>query len=281
MSIEFKAILCQSRRRWFINVVLVLAVIGFVGFSLFPLISTAFKESQPSHVATPLSPSQPPVAGEKSQLEEQARVMNWFCREPENQTALRGLVQARIQLRDLKGSHPGKANSVESEQTEVQLILGQVYATQQRYDEAIAVYDQAIKANNQDFRPVLAKASILNQQGKTEQAKALFKNAAALAPTQYKEEINRLATEEPTVKESRELRELREQGRIELTALCFGQAPKQATIPKTKKRHPQKVSVRSDICPASIRPPSAAIIAQIACPRMAPVVTPTGFFACC
>jgi len=35
MSIEFKAILClQSRRRWFINVVLVLAVIGFVGFSL-------------------------------------------------------------------------------------------------------------------------------------------------------------------------------------------------------------------------------------------------------
>jgi tetratricopeptide (TPR) repeat protein len=84
-------------------------------------------------------------------------------------------------------------------QTEVQLILGQVYATQQRYDEAIAVYDQAIKANNQDFRPVLAKASILKQQGKTEQAKALFENAAALAPTQYKEEINRLATEEPAV----------------------------------------------------------------------------------
>jgi len=62
-------------------------------------------------------------------------------------------------------------------------------------DEAIAVYDQ-LRQNNQDFRPVLAKASILNQQGKTEQAKALFKNAAALAPTQYKEEINRLATEE-------------------------------------------------------------------------------------
>jgi len=56
----------------------------------------------------------------------------------------------------------------------VQLILGQVYATQQRVTTAIAVYDQAIKANNQDFRPVLAKASILNQQ-ETEQAKKVFK----------------------------------------------------------------------------------------------------------
>jgi len=56
----------------------------------------------------------------------------------------------------------------------VQLILGQVYATQQRYDKR-SLFDQAIKANNQDFRPVLAKASILNQQGKTEQAKPCLK----------------------------------------------------------------------------------------------------------
>jgi len=86
----------QSRRRWFINVVLVLAVIGFVGFSLFPLISSI--QGKPTiaccHAAFPY---QPPVAGEKSQLEERL----WGG--PENQTALRGLVQARIQLRDLKG----------------------------------------------------------------------------------------------------------------------------------------------------------------------------------
>jgi len=50
-----------------------------------------------------------------------------------------------------------------------------------------------------------------------------------------------LATEEPAVnKRVGELRELREQGRIELTALCFGQAPKQATIPKTRKGTPRK-----------------------------------------
>jgi len=53
----------QSRRRWFINVVLVLAVIGFVGFSLF-LISTAFKEKPTIACCHAAFPSQPPVAGE-------------------------------------------------------------------------------------------------------------------------------------------------------------------------------------------------------------------------
>jgi succinate dehydrogenase / fumarate reductase, flavoprotein subunit len=37
-------------------------------------------------------------------------------------------------------------------QTEVRLVLGQVYATQKRYLEAIAVYDEATKADPQDFR---------------------------------------------------------------------------------------------------------------------------------
>jgi len=120
----------QSRRRWFINVVLVLAVIGFVGFSLFPLIGTAFKESQPSHVATPLSPSQPPVAGEKSQLEEQARVMNGFGRS-QNQTALRGLYKREFSLEISRDLTLEKLAALNPDKQRCSL-LGQVYATQQR-----------------------------------------------------------------------------------------------------------------------------------------------------
>jgi tetratricopeptide (TPR) repeat protein len=183
--------------------VLVLAVIAFVGFSLFPLISTAFKENQPSKVATPLSSGQTPGAGGKSKLEDQARGYELVLqREPENQTALQGLVEARIQLGDLKGTIPPleKLAALNPNQTQVQLLLGQVYTLQKSYDEAIAVYDRAIKANNQDFRPVLAKASVLKQQGKTEQAKLLFENAATLAPAQYKEEIKSMATESPAAK---------------------------------------------------------------------------------
>jgi tetratricopeptide (TPR) repeat protein len=184
--------------------VLVLAVIGFVGFSILPLISTAFKESQPSKLATPSS-GQTPLSGQQSQLEEQARGYELVLqREPENQTALRGLVEARLKLRDFKGAIAPleKLAQLNPNQTGLSLLLGEIYATQKRYDEAIAVYDQAIEADKQDFRPVLAKAIVLKQQGKTEQAKPLFENAAALAPAQYKDQINSAATEEPAANTS-------------------------------------------------------------------------------
>lgn len=76
----------------------------------------------------------------------------------------------------------------------VQLMLGQVYAEQERYADAINVYDNAIKANKEDFRPVLAKALVLQKQGKNEDAKSLFNSAANLAPAQYKDQIVKLAS---------------------------------------------------------------------------------------
>ncbi|MFB2897922.1 tetratricopeptide repeat protein [Aerosakkonemataceae cyanobacterium BLCC-F50] len=79
----------------------------------------------------------------------------------------------------------------------VQLMLGQVYAEQERYADAINVYDNAIKANKEDFRPVLAKALVLQKQGKNEDAKSLFNSAANLAPAQYKDQIVKLASSSP------------------------------------------------------------------------------------
>jgi len=266
----------QTRRSWLIKIVLLLAVVAFVGVSMVPLFSTAFKESQPSTTATSAA-GQSPAAGQLSKLEQEARGYELVLqREPENQTALRGLVDARIQRRDIKGAiapleklaalnpndsqysillaeakqqvgdlegaaavlrsilktQPGNisalqglaslllqqnqpqaainllqdtlAKATQANQTQpgsvdvaaVQLTLGQVYALQKNYNEAITIYDQLIKANKQDFRPVLAKAIALKQQGKTAEAKPLFENAAALAPAQAKTEINRIAAAE-------------------------------------------------------------------------------------
>jgi tetratricopeptide (TPR) repeat protein len=267
----------EKRRRWIINVVLILAVVAFVGFSLFPLLGDAFKADRSGGEPTPSSAQATPSA---KQEELKAQVKGYEAvlqREPDNQTALRGLVEARLQLQDIKGvvepleklaklnpdqsrygvllaqakqyagdregaaeayrtlltAQPGdmialqglvgllieqkrpeaavgllqdtlksadEANQVKPGSVDVpsvQLLLGQVYAEQKRYDEAIAIYDEAIKSSGKDFRPVLAKALVFKQQGKDEAAKPLFNSAISLAPAEYKDQINQLASGKP------------------------------------------------------------------------------------
>lgn len=90
-------------------------------------------------------------------------------------------------------TQPGSVDTVA-----VQVLLGNVYASQKNYTQASSAYDQAISKDKQDFRPVLAKATLLKEQGKAEEAKTLFTQAAALAPSQYKDEINKLSSESAT-----------------------------------------------------------------------------------
>ncbi|MGJ3245992.1 MAG: tetratricopeptide repeat protein [Elainellaceae cyanobacterium] len=83
--------------------------------------------------------------------------------------------------------------------TSVQLLLGRVYVEIGRDAEAIALYDDAIQNDPQDFRPVLSKALILQTQGRNDEADPLFARAESLAPAQYKDEIKRIASgEDPT-----------------------------------------------------------------------------------
>lgn len=264
----------NKRNRWIINVVLILAVVAFVGFSLIPLIEAAFQGQQ--QTATSPTPTQSASAiPKKEELEAQAKGYELVLqREPENLTALRGLLEARLGLGDVKGAiapleklaklnpneteyaillaqakqqtndtegaaqtyreilktQPGDRNALQGlsnlllqqnrpeaavglledtiktapqankiqagsvDVASVQVILGQVYASQKRFDEAIAVFDEAAKSNKQDFRPILGKALILKDQGKTDAAKPLFASAADLAPAQFKDQINQLAS---------------------------------------------------------------------------------------
>ncbi|BAY13198.1 TPR repeat-containing protein [Calothrix sp. NIES-2098] len=87
---------------------------------------------------------------------------------------------------------PGSVDTVA-----VQVLLGTVHASQKRYTQALSAYDQAINKDPKDFRPVLAKAMLLKQQGKVAEAKPLFNSASALAPAQYKDEINKAAAASP------------------------------------------------------------------------------------
>lgn len=71
----------------------------------------------------------------------------------------------------------------------VELLLGELYTNQKRYGEAIALYDQLAEADLADFRPVLAKALVLEQKGDFNAAQPLLQKAYIAAPQQYKDQI--------------------------------------------------------------------------------------------
>lgn len=255
----------KKRSSW-LYLVLVVAILAFVGVSMVPLIGSLFEN--PTSIAS--------TARGGVSLEEQdelaARAQGYQLvleREPDNSTALRGLVEVRLEQGDLPGAlkplealaelntqesdyaillaegkqqlgeyqdalaaydkvlakDPGNVRALDGaielqlqqnrpeaaisrlqdtlkistqanlanpgsiDVTSIQLLLGKVYARQESWTEAIAVYDQAIESNPQDFRPFYAKASVLQEQGKNTEVQSLLSKAASLAPPKYKNQI--------------------------------------------------------------------------------------------
>jgi tetratricopeptide (TPR) repeat protein len=89
----------------------------------------------------------------------------------------------------------GATNETATTIASLRLLLGEIYGQQNRNQDAIAIYDQASQENPQDFRPTLAKALLLQKQGKTREAEPLFTSAIQLAPAQYKDELKKLAAQ--------------------------------------------------------------------------------------
>ncbi|MDB9519200.1 tetratricopeptide repeat protein [Roseofilum reptotaenium CS-1145] len=262
-----------KRKSWVLNAILIFAVVALLGVSTIPPLTEAFRAST---AATSNASPTPVVESRQAKLEAQERGYELVLeREPENQSVLRGLLDVRLELRDIAGAiaplerlvelnpqdvqyqvllaettsytgdpdsaadiyrqvltqNPGEMTVLQGlvdlqlqqnnpqaaigvlEETltkapqtneikpgtidtaSVKLLLGRVYADLERYEEAIAVYDRAIEDNETDFRPLLGKAIVLQRQGKPDEAKPLFTSATTLAPSEYKDEIDRLMNE--------------------------------------------------------------------------------------
>ena len=261
---------------WLVRGVLILAVAAFVAVPVIFALNSRSSGGRANVASTQTTTDQ--ATQLQGTVESYKTVL---AREPENQTALIGLIQAQIELGDLAGtveplerlanlnpevpeysialaqtqqqlgnleaaaqvyrrvltSNPGSVPALEglvallvtqdraeaavgllqdtlatADQTNeldpgsvdklsIKLLLGQVFAEQQKYDEALAMYDEAIadakaaSPTQPDFRPTLAKALVLDDQGDSSAARALFDEALALAPAQYKDGVEQLISQ--------------------------------------------------------------------------------------
>ncbi|NER81521.1 MAG: tetratricopeptide repeat protein [Leptolyngbya sp. SIO1D8] len=249
---------------------LVVAIGAFLTISLLPLLA-----GRSNHSTVP-TPAQQASGNADVQSELEARAQGYEAvleREPDNQTAIQGLVEARIQLGDLEGvvepleklaslnpnvpeyqillgqtkqalgdiegaaqayrtvltSAPGNMQALQGlaallleqdrpqaaigllqdtlktapqtneitpgaiDVASVQLLLAQVYVENQQVDEALRIYDDAIDAASDDFRPLLAKALVLRDIDQVAEAALLFEQAEEMAPAQYKDQVRALA----------------------------------------------------------------------------------------
>jgi tetratricopeptide (TPR) repeat protein len=251
-----------NRRRWVMNLVVSVSLLALAGFSLFPLVNLALDSG-----AASATDSNTLSAAQINQIQAQALGYTQVLqKEPENQVALKGLLDAKLQLGDIKGSlvplekiaalnpqtpdytvllaqtkqylgdregattsyrtvlaiQPQNINALQglvsllldakrpeaaigavqeslkkaatpADALPIELLLAQIYITQQRNADALAIYDRLIEANKEDFRPVLAKALVFKQMGNLTESQSLMNTAMGLAPAEYKDQILQLA----------------------------------------------------------------------------------------
>ncbi|EAZ93188.1 tetratricopeptide repeat protein [Crocosphaera chwakensis] len=212
--------------------------------ALLGLLETRLRQGDLEAAITPLerlaqlNPEQPDygilLAQSQQQLNNYEAALNTYqeiiAANPGDMRALKGMVdlymnqnrsQAAINLvqNTLNEAIKEQSNESASESvfnlTSLQLLLGEIYSEQERYDDALVIYDQAIKGDKDDFRPLLAKGMLLREQGEENEAQTLFKEAILKAPVQYKEQLKDISLQRPQEKTKEQMVDSKETNKTE------------------------------------------------------------------
>lgn len=255
----------KPKQKTWILVVIGIIVAAFIGVSVLPFLNSVGNQQQANNPAS----SSPSTEQQQQDLAEQARGYEAVLeKEPENESALQGLIEVRIkqgkieaalpplekladlnpdedayrillaqakqQVGELEGAsnayrqvldeQPGnpralqglvdlllqqdrpeaaigelkdtlelaKNSDTEIDTTAVKLLLAQVYGRTEKFEGAIALYQEVAENNPNDFRPILGQALVQQQQGNKEAAKPLYQKAFDLAPAQFKDQIKQM-----------------------------------------------------------------------------------------
>ena len=142
-----------AKRRWINQTVLIIALVALVGSAAAPLLIGALQA--PPAPTTPESATTPPASGpkpltatEREALTSQARGFAMVLeKEPQNPTALQGLIEAKLKLGDFTGVEQplSTLTRVNPEQPAYRVLLAQVQQKLGKLDLAAQNYRQVLE----------------------------------------------------------------------------------------------------------------------------------------
>jgi tetratricopeptide (TPR) repeat protein len=146
----------QAKRDRWVYIVLIAMLLALIGFSGLPLVSSILQENQL------IGQNSPRITQDQQiQLEAEAKgYQKVLEREPNNQTALKGLLNIKIQQQDLQGAivFLEKLAQLNPKQPEYSILLAQAKQQIQDFEGAAAAYNQILK---QDVGNIQALSGII------------------------------------------------------------------------------------------------------------------------
>ncbi len=168
-----------NRHRWVINLVVAVSLLALTGFSLFPLFNLVFDGG--AAVATEANHLS---ATQTSQIQAQAQgYTKVLQREPENQVALKGLLDARLQLGDVKGSllPLEKIAALNPQIPDYTVLLGQTKQYLGDLEGATANYRTVLAIQPQNINALQGLVSLLLDAKRPEAAAGAIQESIAKA----------------------------------------------------------------------------------------------------
>lgn len=162
----------EKHQRW-IYVVLVLMVLALLGFSTLPVVGSVFQASQT--VATDKS-KEGISQEEQSKLNALAQGYQLVLeREPDNQTALRGLLDIKLQQGDLEGiiAPLERLAQLNPETIDYQILVAQTKQQVKNYSGAKETYTQILTKNPDNIKALQGIVNLFLEQKQSEEAISL------------------------------------------------------------------------------------------------------------
>ena len=168
--------MAAKRNRWLVGTVLTVALAAFLSLSLLPILGGG-NTRRAGSTATPDQATDPATL--QAELEAQARGYEMVLeREPENQTALEGLVDTRIQMGDIEGvvAPLQKLVDLNPDITDYAVLLAQTKQQIGDLEGTAQIYREVLDQRPGDMNALQGLVALLVQQGRPQAAIGLLQD---------------------------------------------------------------------------------------------------------